>query len=525
MPCSLGCSSWPPFFLSNNSARNRFHSKGHHVQLKQFTSIINKQLPKTFNSSIIPYFSSHIAILPVSPFDFTITIFSSTIRAQSCCFASKSSALFLPEMKSQYLENNSNAKVKQLADNISSVPPEQRFKVLESVIENLGESINIREFNNLIMGLVMAEEMELALKLFDEMSTYGLSPDCWTYSVLIRCYCKKNLPDDGKKILDCMIKNGFRPNVVTLTILVNSLCSRGKIQRAFEVLEIMGKLGCNPNIQTYNCVLKGMCFVGRVEEAYEMLMDLKRKKGDEESSIGPDIYSYTAVMDGFCKVGRSDEAMELLEEAIETGLTPNVVTYNALFNGYCKEGKPRKGIQLLKQMKERDCTPDYISYSTLLHGLLKWGKFKAAFWVYNEMVEVGFKVDERMMNSLLRGLCRESWEEEELLKNVDKVYQQMKSWDYSIFPDTYSLVIQSFCIGEEIGMALISLHEMVEAGYFPRMVTVNRVVRGLCEEGLMVLLLSAWREMILFLPLKTPSDAPVPSQYPQNQIYHRTIWV
>lgn len=469
MPCYLGSSLWPPVSLifNKNSSRNNLYNDYNYHQAKHFASVIISPSSKTLNLS---YFSSQTAI--VSPF-----------RIQSCCFASNSYASCLPEINAQHQESNSKAKVKELVDKIKATPPQERSNVLDYVLEEEGEPKTIGYFNDVMMGLVMDEELELALKLFDEMPLHGLSPDCWTYSILIRCYCKKNQPDEGKKVLDCMIENRFRPNVVTLTILVNSFCSRGKLQRAFEVMEMMGKFGCSPNVQTYNCVLKGLCFVGRVEEAYEMLMGLKSNGDDEESSTNPDIYSYTAVMDGLCKVGRSDEAMELLEEAIGMGLTPTAVTYNALFNGYCKEGKPRKGIGLLKQMKERGCVPDYISYSTLLHGLLKWGKFMAAFWVYREMVDVGFKVDERKMNTLLKGLCRNSWDEEDLLKNVCQVFQEMKSWEYSIFPDTYYLVIQTFCIRNEINMAMITLYEMVEAGYFPRMVTINRIIRELCEEG------------------------------------------
>ncbi|KAL2899817.1 hypothetical protein RDABS01_024899, partial [Bienertia sinuspersici] len=438
---------------------------------------------KTPNLSTISQFSSQIAAK--SPFNFSTTNFNNTFRIQPCRFESKTASLSLLENEGQTQESNSKARVMELADKIRAIPVEEKSKVLDSMIEKQCESKTIDNFNDMIMSLVVAEELDIALKLFDEMSSlHGLTPDCWTYSILIRCYCKKNEPEEGKRLLNCMIENGFRPNVVTLTILVNSLCSRGKVQRAIEVLEMMGEFGCNPNTQTYNCVLKGLCFVGRVEEAYKMLMDMKRKGVDEEKiAVIPDIYSYTAVMDGFCKVGRSDEAMELLEEAIGMGLTPNVVTYNALFNGYCKEGNPRKGIQLLKQMKERGCLPDYISYSTLLHGLLKWGKFLAAFWIYNEMVEVGLKVDERMMNTLLRGLCRKSWEEEELLKNVHQVFEKMKSWHYSVFPDTYYVVIQTFCIGKQIDMALVTLHELVETGHFPRMVAINRIIRGLCDEG------------------------------------------
>ncbi|KAJ8424429.1 hypothetical protein Cgig2_010658 [Carnegiea gigantea] len=379
-------------------------------------------------------------------------------------------------------ERERKRRVEWFAEKIGAIPDPERPKFVETLIERHGGLRKISSFNDLMTGLLMVQDLNLALKLFDEMPLHGVAPDWWTYSILIRYYCRKREPEEGRKMLDRMIENGFRPNGVTLTILVYSFCSRGKIQKAIEVLELMGRFGCKPNVYTYNSVLKGLCFVGRVEEACKMLMDLKTKR-DNGESISPDIYSYAAVMDGLCKVGRSPEAIELLNEAIALGLTPNAVTYNALFAGYCKEGKPKKGFRLLKQMKERDCAPDYICYSTLLHGLLKWGEVMAALWVYNQMLEVGFKVDERMMNTLLRALCRKSWADEGLLKSAYQVYDKMKSGPYAIYPDTYYLVIHTFCIGKEIDNALVTMNEMVAAGHFPRMVTINRIIHGLCKEG------------------------------------------
>jgi pentatricopeptide repeat protein len=375
------------------------------------------------------------------------------------------------------VDSNDRFQIKDIIDSISGLPKKERTEFLSTYVKDR-EFRTISDFNDLVMALFVAEEPDLALKLFSDMSSYGLEPDSWTFSIVSRCYCKKNHLDEAKRVLDQMVEEkGFHPDVATVTILINGFCKRGRLQRAFEVFDFMGRIGCKPTVQTYNCLLKGLCYVGRVEEAFEMLIKIKK------DSMKPDIYTYTAVMDGFCKVGRSDEAVELLNEAVEMGLTPNVVTYNTLFNGFCKEGRPLEGIGVLKQMKQRNCMPDYISYSTLLHGLLKWGKIRSALRTYKEMVGDGFEADERMMNTLLRGLCRRSWKEKDLLEDAYQLFEKMKNGFYVIDLSTYGLMIKALCVGEKIGEALDNLHDLTRMGHSPHIITFNSVIRALCAEG------------------------------------------
>lgn len=359
---------------------------------------------------------------------------------------------------------------------IKGLPIAQRNEILD-VIKKDNRFATIATFNNLLMELYMADEADFVLHLFSDLSSFGLEPSSDTFSLLIRCYCKKNNPFEAHRVLKEMVEKGFQPNVAIFTDLINSFSKRGRMQKAFEVLQVMDSFKCKPTTHTYNCLLKGLCYVGRIEEAYKMLTNIKK------SCNKPDIYTYTALMNGFCKVGRSDEALELLDEALEMGLIPNVVTYNTLLNGYFKEGRPLEGIGLLNTMKMRNCMPDHISYSTLLHGLLKWSKIHSALSIYKEMVSVGFEVEERMMNTLLRGVCRRSRMDRDLLSNAYEVFDKMKSRGYVICPCAYDLVIEAFCMGKQMDKALATLHEMIRFGHTPRMITLNNVVRPLYVQG------------------------------------------
>ncbi|RXI01574.1 hypothetical protein DVH24_014923 [Malus domestica] len=371
----------------------------------------------------------------------------------------------------------SRLQVQDFIDRIRAMPSKKTSEI-HGVFEKDGCFQTASEFNSLLMALVIAQEPDIALSLFDEISSaLWLVPDSLTFSILIRCYCGKNDLDGARGVLTHMVENGFYPDPATFTILVNAICKRGRLQRAMEVVEVMGRVGLKPTVQIYNCLLKGLCYVGRVEDAYDMLMRIKK---DE---VKPDIYTFTAVMDGFCKVGRSDEAMELLVEAMETGLIPDAVSFNALFHGYCKEGRPMEGLNVLKKMKEMNCIPDCITYSSLLHGLLKWGKIRNAVRVYEEMVENGFEVEERLMNNLVRGLCRISWKEKDLLEDAHQVFEKMQSGHSGIDASTYGLMIQSLCMGKKMDESLVSLQRMVRTGHSPWIVTFNNVIQGLCVEG------------------------------------------
>ncbi|OWM81624.1 pentatricopeptide repeat-containing protein At5g41170, mitochondrial-like [Punica granatum] len=374
--------------------------------------------------------------------------------------------------------------VRYLVERIRTVPKHDRPEFLDLLMTQRDGGIGTDDsldLNNLLMALVLADEPDLALSSFSSMSSKGLLvPDSWTYSTMIRCYCKKGQPDEAKRVFDHMVENGLSPTVATVTELSNSYCRKGRMKGAFEVFDTMVRIGISPSVQTYNCLVKGLCYVGRVEEALEML------KGMRNGPVKPDVYTYTAVMDGFCKVGRSDEARELLEEAVGMGLSLSVVTYNTLFDGYCREGRPGKGLGMLRQMKERNCLPDCVSYRTLIHGLLKWGKARAALRVYWEMEDSGFEVDERMMNVLVRGLCRTSLKEgngSDLLEDAGQLFSKMQIQNLAVEDDTYGLVISLFSVKKKSEEALVSVRKMMGEGFHPRIITLEDVVRGLCREG------------------------------------------
>nr|CAD1841848.1 unnamed protein product [Ananas comosus var. bracteatus] len=358
---------------------------------------------------------------------------------------------------------------------IRRLPIEECVKILD-LVQCDGNSLTISDYNDILVALVKARELDSAVDLFSTLESHDISLDTFSYSIMVQCWCKKNEPDEARRVLDEMMQRGFNPNVITFTNLVNCLCKRGRVTKAFEVFEIMSRIGCEPTIWTYNCLIGGLCYVGRLEEALELLKKIKN------SSKKPDIYTFTLVIDGFCKVSRSDEAMDLLKEAERMGIVPTVVTYNALLNGYCKENRPLEALHLLKDMQQAmGCKPDLISYSIVLQGLLRVGEISSAWKTFKKMNEVGFEADKRAMNTLLRGLCKQSMTNNEVLKDAKELFKKIQEVSYGPSPYTYCLMIQALAKGGEIDEAVAHLHEMMKEGF-----SFSIVLNEFCRQGKML---------------------------------------
>lgn len=76
----------------------------------------------------------------------------------------------------------------------------------------------------MLMYLIASDKFEMTPKMISKLSSLGLAPDKWTYSILVCFYCQLNEPMEAKNFLECMLENGFEPTIATFTTLINSFC-------------------------------------------------------------------------------------------------------------------------------------------------------------------------------------------------------------------------------------------------------------------------------------------------------------
>ncbi|KAF2290692.1 hypothetical protein GH714_015020 [Hevea brasiliensis] len=109
-------------------------------------------------------------------------------------------------------------------------------------------------YGRIIAALCRVGDVRNAQSVFDIMSVKGVTPDIFTYTIMIN-----NLLD-AVCLFDEMIERGLKPDTVTYTALLTGFCNRVDVDRAVDLLDQMSLKGIMPDDRTMSvlqcCILK-----------------------------------------------------------------------------------------------------------------------------------------------------------------------------------------------------------------------------------------------------------------------------
>ncbi|KAH7575198.1 hypothetical protein JRO89_XS02G0061400 [Xanthoceras sorbifolium] len=327
--------------------------------------------------------------------------------------------------------------------------------------------------------------VQFAEKVYTEMVRSKISPNVFTYNILIRGFCVAGNIEMGLSFFSQMEKNGCLANVVTYNTLIDGYCKLRRIDKALELLRTMCVKGIEPNLISFNVIINGLCREGRLKETSGVLNEMTRK------GFVPDEVTYNTLVNGHCKEGDFHQALVLHAEMVKNGLSPNVVTYTSLINSMCKAGNMNRAIEFFDQMHVRGLRPNQRTYTTLVDGFSQLGYVDEAYRVLNEMTDNGFVPSIVTYNALINGHCVVGKIEEAV-----GVIQNMI--EKGLVPDvvSYSTIISGFCRNRELDKAFDIKREMVEKGVSPDAITYASLIQGLCYQGRLAEACDLFQEML-----------------------------
>ncbi|XP_064947539.1 pentatricopeptide repeat-containing protein At2g01740-like [Musa acuminata AAA Group] len=91
----------------------------------------------------------------------------------------------------------------------------------------------------------------------NDMQFLGISPNLVTFTCLIDGYCKNDRLDMALDLYDRMTSLSVLPNVFTFNALVDALCKKGMLERAVEMFEKMHEIGVPANVVVYTSLIDG----------------------------------------------------------------------------------------------------------------------------------------------------------------------------------------------------------------------------------------------------------------------------
>ncbi|KAL4351850.1 hypothetical protein GQ457_06G038540 [Hibiscus cannabinus] len=168
---------------------------------------------------------------------------------------------------------------RRLAVNLGSF--KGKFKEAMDVFRSMHDhrcSPDTLSFNNLIDQLCQNGLLGEAEELYVGMGG-GVSPDEYTYVLLMYACFKVNRIDDGVSYFRKMVEAGSRPNLAVYNRLVDELVKAGKVDEAKSFYDTMVKK-LKMDDASYKFMMKALSDVGKLDDVLKMVDEML----DEESS-------------------------------------------------------------------------------------------------------------------------------------------------------------------------------------------------------------------------------------------------
>ena len=388
---------------------------------------------------------------------------------------------------------------------------------LFTTMKSHGVSPSIVTFNSLLTILLKRGRTNMAKNVYDEMlSTYGVTPDTFTFNILIRGFCMNGMVDEGFRIFKDLSRFGCEPDVITYNTLVDGLCRGGRVTIAYNVVKAMGKksVDLNPNVVTYTTLIRGYCAKREINNAlavFEEMVNLGLKANNityntlikglceaekfekvkeileataVDGTFSPDTCTFNILMHCHCDAGNLDEALRVFERMTKLKIQPDSATYSVLIRSLCEGKYYEKAENLLDKLLEKrillsddGCKPLVAAYNPILKYLCENGKAKKAETVFRQLMRRGTQ-DPPSYKTLIMGHCNEG-----TFESGYELLVLMLRKDFLPDMEVYESLINGFLHKDKPLLALQTLEKMLRSSHLPESSTFHSILEKLLEQG------------------------------------------
>ena len=231
---------------------------------------------------------------------------------------------------------------------------------------------------------------DYALDCFERMQIEGLSPDCITFTCVLKACSGSGVIEKGKQVHNEVIIKGLEKEYVSLgNGLLDMYAKCGALTEAKQVLDKLR----NRDIVSWNALISGYVQQGRGKDAMACFEDMQR------DGLSPDPITFTCILKACGSIGAIDKGKQIHEEIVRKGLLGNdTMVGNALVDMYARFGTLPKAKEVLDELLVRDI----VSWSMLIDGYTQHGHGEEALKCYEEMQKEGLSPNVVTFTCLLK---------------------------------------------------------------------------------------------------------------------------
>ncbi|KAL2926068.1 Pentatricopeptide repeat-containing protein DOT4 chloroplastic [Bienertia sinuspersici] len=255
-------------------------------------------------------------------------------------------------------------------------------------------------WNLLIKEYSKVGDFKEGVYLYNKMKEFGVEPDSYTFTSVLKCFSGLGLLEEGEKAHGCLLKLKFGADnvvvnslisfyfkfemlesaqklfdelldrdVVTWNSMISGYASNGCSRKAIEVFKQMTCADVLPNLTTMICVLAACADISALELG-KMLHGYATKIGCDH-----DLTCNNTLLDMYSKCGDLDSTVQVFENMGDR----NIVSWTSMIGKYAREGLYDAAVKLFHEMKNKGIVPDAFAVTTVLNacassGLLDDGK-------------------------------------------------------------------------------------------------------------------------------------------------------
>ncbi|XP_015883476.2 pentatricopeptide repeat-containing protein At1g08070, chloroplastic [Ziziphus jujuba] len=274
---------------------------------------------------------------------------------------------------------------------------------------------NVAIWNAMFRGYANNECHRETIVLFSRMKSLDISPNCFTFPVVIKSCGKIDKLIEGEEVHCVLIKDGFRANPFVGTTLIEMYSGQGVIAASYkvfgEMLErnvvawtsmINGYILCHDmasahrlfdlsperDIVLWNTVISGYIELGNMEAAQKLFNEMPKR----------DVMAWNTMLNGYSSNGNVEACERLFKEMPER----NVFSWNGLIGGYARNGHFFEVLGSFKQMlTEGDVLPNDATLVTVLSACARLGALDLGKWVHVYAESIGYKRNVYVGNALI----------------------------------------------------------------------------------------------------------------------------
>ncbi|KAF5745988.1 pentatricopeptide repeat-containing protein [Tripterygium wilfordii] len=234
---------------------------------------------------------------------------------------------------------------------------------------------DVVSWSSMISGYIRVGKPKSSLVLFGEMLDFGVEPNGFTLSAVIKACSEMGDLRLGRCFHGMVIIRGFDSNHVMSSALIDMYGRNYGWEDARQLFDELTQ----PDAICWTSVISALTRNDLYEEALEFFYSMQRKYG-----LSADGYTFGTVLTACGNLGKLKRGREVHAKVITSGLCGNIVVESSLVDMYGKCGLVHESQHVFDRMSQKNS----VSWCALLGGYCQNGDFHSVFKVFREMKEV-----------------------------------------------------------------------------------------------------------------------------------------